>query len=145
MTALSAVQSSARTFLLPTNEVWGKVIFLHLSVILFTGGSTWAGTPWQVHPQAGTHPRQVPPRQVHSLGRYTSQTGTLPMGRYTLLTGTPPWEQCMLGDMGNKQAVCILLECILVSLCFFVHEHLQQCIIQATSFSNEDAILGNNF
>ena len=24
--------------LLPANEVWGKVIFLHLSVILFTGG-----------------------------------------------------------------------------------------------------------
>ena len=23
----------------PANEVWGKVIFLHLSVILFTGGS----------------------------------------------------------------------------------------------------------
>ena len=35
----------------PANEVWGKVIFLHLSVILFTGGQ---GVP-----------RQVPPRQVH--------------------------------------------------------------------------------
>ena len=42
----------------PANEVWGKVIFLHLFVILFTGGSTWPGTPpWtrytpldQVHP-----------------------------------------------------------------------------------------------
>ena len=38
----------------PANEVWGKVIFLHLSVILFTGGSTWAGTPQQVPPWAGT-------------------------------------------------------------------------------------------
>ena len=27
-----------RSFLPPANEVWGKVIFLHLSVILFVGG-----------------------------------------------------------------------------------------------------------
>ena len=27
-----------RSYLPPANEVWGKVIFLHLSVILFTGG-----------------------------------------------------------------------------------------------------------
>ena len=39
----------------PANEVWGKVIFLHLSFILFTGGSTWAGTPWAGTPLlAGT-------------------------------------------------------------------------------------------
>ena len=32
---------------------------------------------------------------------------------------TPPQEQCMLGDTGNKQVVCILLGCILVFfLCF---------------------------
>ena len=55
--------------LLPANEVWGKVIFLHLSVILFTGGSTWAGTP---------------PGRYTLLGRYTSP------GRYTTLAGTPP-------------------------------------------------------
>ena len=66
-----------------------KVIFLHLSVILFTGESTWAGTPLgrytssppgqvpprQVHPLAGTPPRQVhPPGQIH-----TPQAGTPPM------------------------------------------------------------------
>ena len=28
-------------YLLPANEVWGKVIFLHLFVILFTGGHVW--------------------------------------------------------------------------------------------------------
>ena len=28
-------------FLPPTNEVWGKVIFLHLFVIMFTGGHAW--------------------------------------------------------------------------------------------------------
>ena len=35
----------ANLLLSPSNEVWGKVIFLHLSVILFTGG-----VPGQVHP-----------------------------------------------------------------------------------------------
>ena len=64
-------------FLPPANEVWGKVIFLHLSVILFKGGSTFEGTP-------GT--------------RYTTHLR----------------KQCMLGDTGNKRAVRILLECILV-------------------------------
>ena len=44
----------------PANEVWGKVIFLHLSVILFTGGSTWACTPLL----EGT-----PPGMVHSPGQ----------------------------------------------------------------------------
>ena len=49
---------------------------MHLSVILFTGGSTWAGTPpEQVHPRVGTPlGRNTPPR-----------TGTPPpplLGRY---------------------------------------------------------------
>ena len=30
--------SLSHALLPPANEVWGKVIFLHLSVILFTGG-----------------------------------------------------------------------------------------------------------
>ena len=130
------MQSISDSFLLPANEVWGKVILLHLSVILFTGGSTWAGTPWDRYtPLAGT-----PPGQVTPLGRYTPLAGT-PPGRYIPQAGTPPWagihtpppwagtpprqvhplgrytppqEQCMLGDTGNKRAVCILLEFILV-------------------------------
>ena len=40
-------------FLPPANEVWGKVIFLHLSVILFTGES-------------------VPLHNTHPLGRHPS-------------------------------------------------------------------------
>ena len=41
-----------------------------------------------------------------------------PLGRYTLLVPLLPppltsQEQCIVGDMGNRQAVCILLECIL--------------------------------
>ena len=45
----------------PANEVWGNVIFLHLSVILFKGRGTWTGTPWQVHPPGRYTPQQVPP------------------------------------------------------------------------------------
>ena len=44
----------------PANEVWGKVIFLHLSVILFTGG----GLPGKVPTRAGTPPGRYTPRQV---------------------------------------------------------------------------------
>ena len=66
------------------NEVLAKVIFLHLFVILFTGG----GVPDQVHPPGpGTPPDQVhlpcPPR-----------AGTPPGIRYTPPgPGTPPGLQ----------------------------------------------------
>ena len=84
-------------------------------------------TPRQVHLLG-----RYTPQQVHHPGRYTpsqagtphSQAGTaLPRqvhpfpGRYTPWAGKPPpQEQCMLGDTGNKRAVHILLECILVHL-----------------------------
>ena len=52
-------------------------MFLHMSVILFTGGvgSTWAGTPQAGNPQAGTPlagtpPSRYTPWQVHRPGRY---------------------------------------------------------------------------
>ena len=56
-----------------------------------------------IHPPSGaaadTHPRkQIPPRKQTPLG-----------------SRHPP-VQCMLGDTGNKRAVRILLECILVSV-----------------------------
>ena len=115
------VNTTAPNYLI-LNEVWGKVIFLHLSVILFTrGGSTWEGTPWQVHPLG----RHIPPGLGTPLGPGTPLAGT-PPGRYTPLGIYTPWdqihlprtrytpEQCMLGDTGNKRAVRILLECILV-------------------------------
>ena len=99
------------TSLPPANKVWGKVIFLHLSVILFTGWGVSgqvpppAGTPQAGTPQAG-HTCQVHPpgkytfRQVHPLGRYTPQAGIpprqytpsryTPLGRFTPQAGTPP-------------------------------------------------------
>ena len=55
-------------FLPPANEVWGKVMFLHLSVILFTGGVS-ARLHAGMHTPSGRHP----PRQTPSLG----QTPTL--------------------------------------------------------------------
>ena len=61
------------------------------------------GVSRQVHPQAGTPPGQaqppgqVNPRQVHPLGRYTPQAGTLPRhvlpGQVSPWTGTPTPRQ----------------------------------------------------
>ena len=63
----------------------GKVMFLQLSVILFTGGSA------SVHAGIPSPPGPARP---------------------------PPGQWCMLGDTVNKRAVCILLECNLVSCNF---------------------------
>ena len=86
----------------PANEVWGKVIFLHLFVILFTGGvpDTPPGTRYT--PKT----RYTPPDQVHPQTRYTPpgpgtppRPGTPPSSRYTPQTRyTPgtryiPWDQ----------------------------------------------------
>ena len=78
-------------YLPPANEVWGKVIFLHLSVILFTGG------PASVH--AGMPSTEQIPRG----SRHPSRANT-----------TPPPVQCTPRDTGNKRAVRILLEYNLV-------------------------------
>ena len=75
----------ADLLLLPANEVWGKVIFLHLSVILFRGGYLGGYTP---------------PGQVHPPGRYPRPPHPPP--------APPPHP------MVNTGAVRILLECILV-------------------------------
>ena len=75
-------------------------MFLHMSVILFTGrgGSTWAGIPtWQVHPldrytpQAGTPlGRYTPPRRYTPAGTSPTPGQVHPPGRYTPQEGTPP-------------------------------------------------------
>ena len=85
-----------------------------LSVILFTGGGQYLG---RYPPGLGTPPRRTrytPWDQVHPPGRYPLGPGTPPPPG----PGTPPLQvppkQCMLGDTGNKRAVRILLECILV-------------------------------
>ena len=72
---------------------WGKVIFLHLFVILFTGGEYLTPPRDQVPP--GT--RYIPPGtrypldQVHPSGtRYTPQTRYTPRTRYTPLEQAYP-------------------------------------------------------
>ena len=112
-------------FLLPANEVWGKVIFLHLFVILFTecGGSASVHdgitppTPLDhVPPGPCTPLDHAPPRTMH------------PQDHAPLLPCTTrqdhahPPEQSMLGDTVNAWAVRILLECSLVKrLCLRLH------------------------
>ena len=69
-------------------------------------GGTYPGTPLTRYPWDQVHPRT----------RYTPGPGTpFPQEPGTPLgTRYKPPEQCMLGDTGNKRAVRILLECILV-------------------------------
>ena len=76
-------------------EVWGKVIFLHLFVILFTGGSlvpgvhgpggAWSGGvpggawSWGVHGPGGCLVETLPPRTATAAG------GTHPTGMHSCL------------------------------------------------------------
>ena len=75
----------------PVNEVWGKVIFLYLSVILFTGGVPGQVPPGQVHPLAGTPPRRYTPLAGTSPSRYPTSLIRYPPGRYT------PWQAVHAG------------------------------------------------
>ena len=81
-------------------EVVAKVIFLHLSVILFTGGVSAS-----VHAKIPPPREQTPPRADTPLGADT------PLAAYT-----PPGSR--LRHMVNERPVCILLECILVVIKF---------------------------
>ena len=113
-------------------------MFLHLSVILFTGGclpAPWADTlPWADPPgrhTPGRHPLgRHPPGQTSPLGRHPPWADT-PHAQTCWDTPTP--AQCMLGytpllrracwDTVNKRAVSILLECILVEIVFTFKRH----------------------
>ena len=86
---------------------WGKVMFLQVCVILFTGGGVpdQVHPPWdQVHPPGpgtpagqGTPPRTryTPPwDQVHPPGtRYTPRPGTPPPPNPPTPTRYTPWDQ----------------------------------------------------
>ena len=69
------------SFIPPANKLWGKVIFVHLFVILFTGGSMWAGTP------PSTRYTNPPGQGTPLSTRYTPQT------RYPPRPGTPTRDQ----------------------------------------------------
>ena len=104
----------------PANKVWCKVIFLHLFVILFTGG--WVpclvgGMPGPGGACSGGCAWSrgcLFPGGAWSRGCLLSGVVPAPRGdawsREGCLVETPPPGQLLL------QAVCILLECILVHL-----------------------------
>ena len=73
-------------------------------------------TPWHQTPRD-----QIPPGSRHPLGSRPLLGADTPPGSRSPWEQTPPRadpppsrEQCMLEDTGNKRAVRILLECILV-------------------------------
>ena len=88
---------------------WGKVIFSQVSVILFTGGLPQCMLGYHPPPPTpgpGRHPLdQVPPGTRHP----QDQTPPDPQDQAS------PLEQSILGDTVNERAVCILLECNLVT------------------------------
>ena len=86
--------------------------YTYLSVILFKGG-VCLNACWDSRcPQGASTPRT---RQSPGPDPSSQDQSLLPRTRDPSRDQTPP-VQCMLGDMGNKQMVCILLECILVHI-----------------------------
>ena len=81
-TSCSISSYKENIFLPSANKVWGKVIFSVACVKNFVrGGSTWAGTPWQViHPPGQVHP----PQEQCMLGDNGQQAGgTHPTGMHS--------------------------------------------------------------
>ena len=119
----SVATSNIPIFLPPANEVWGKVIFLHLFVILFMGGVLGPGgyLPWGgacsggcLFLRGGCLVQRAGGGCACSLG--VSGLGGIPApgggwvpapGGGGCLVETPPRRLLL-------RAVCILLECILV-------------------------------
>ena len=91
---------------------FAKVMFLHRSVShYFHRESVCPSACWDTLPRArGRHPQT---RGRHPLPRADTPWQQNPPKQPP--PSRPPTAQCMLGDTGNKRAVRILLECILVS------------------------------
>ena len=102
------------------NEVVAKVIFLHLSVILFTGGMCLRQPPQVRQPPGSDTPqsRQPPWVRHHPPQEQTTPLGqtppgqTPPLGADTPRSGHPPGS--ILRHTVHERPVRILLECILV-------------------------------
>ena len=112
------------SFVTGSNEVVAKVIFLHLSVILFTGGClpqcmlgyhtpprSRQTPPEQTPPQADTPPSRHPPEQTPPRSRHPSRADT-PLGQTPPPIRHPPGSR--LQHTVNERPVRILLEFILV-------------------------------
>ena len=98
-------------FVTDRNEVVAKVIFLHLSVILFTGGvsaSVHAGiphlppradtplgadTPWSRHPPRSRHPLEQTPPPRRDPPRADTPWEQTPPRADTPQEQTPPWSR----------------------------------------------------
>ena len=118
--SLELSSQSITPLLPPTKEVWGKVMFLHVSVILFSRagvsasecGGCFQGVctlPW-THPQTHT-PWRHTPAHAHT----HTHTHTHP----SVYTDT----HTLTHAMANERAVRILLECFLVYLCKAIFEY----------------------
>ena len=90
-------------------QSWGKAMFLHVYVILFTGGGGSASVHAGIQPPPGT---RHPPPGPGTPQEQTSPPGPGPSGPGTPRDQTPPPEQSMLEYTVNERAVRILLECI---------------------------------
>ena len=100
----------SRSFVTGRNEVVAKVIFLHLFVILFTGGVSAS-----VHARIPHPPGADTPRSRHPQSRHPPGADTPPPREQT-----PPPPRSRLRHTVNERPVRILLECILVLVSIFV-------------------------
>ena len=104
-------------FLLSANEVCEDYVFTSVCQSFCSQGFCLSAC-WDTHlPPEQTPPwEQTPPRAEsrHPQSRHPPRANTRPQEQ------TPPWSsplaQCMLGDMGNKRVVRILLKCIFVNV-----------------------------
>ena len=116
-------------FIITVRNKVAKVMFLHLSVILFTGGMVCLSACWDTTPREAHPPRKCthPPPQKHTLPGSTPP-GSTPPGNHPLPQGsTPPRKDPLpLGSTPPRKdppppgrrlplrTVRILLECIVV-------------------------------
>ena len=105
-------------------------MFLHLSVILSTGGGS-APLHAKIHPRDQRQVPPSPPKEQAHTPRDQRQVPS-PQSRPPPEQIPPPPAQCMLGDTGNKRAVRIILECNLV--CINLRAYLAFQLTSAHSF-----------
>ena len=116
-------------FLPPANKVWGKVIFLHLSVILFIGGGVHGGGhawQWGACVAGGVHGGAYMVGACMAGGMWGVCMGGMHGRGHAWQGGMCGGGACVVGghvwqilqDTVNVRAVRILLECILVIYVF---------------------------
>ena len=104
-------------YLPPANKVCGKVMFLHVSVILFTRGDVHGMyAPLPRAPLPHMHPVMHAPPAIHDPCYTCPPSPVTHAPCHTCPPPcTPPWQHGPPpNDMVNERAVRILLECILV-------------------------------